>query len=367
MASRHSLSYPISFYKEKSIIRLINIQTSDLFQRLKKLDCSRLDISEYSAVYLKKHIDSLEYLFQMYTHIVYHLKKQTQKPFDQILVIDHGGGIGLLSLFCKSLGMQVIYNDVYKQVLDDAQLIAQFVDFKAEKYIHGDMDAIIDYCKKTACKADAIISSEVIEHIYDINAFIRKLPQIPSDQLSFVFSTSANTCNPIRKRKLVKLQKKAELHGNEYFTGHKDKDSLQSFVTIRKEIIKTQFPNLSQKEIDSLATATRGLKKEDIITSVEACIKTGKQPVTLAHKTNTCDPLTGNWVEHLLNPYTLAEQLEKLQCNTQVVNGYYGYNASENFLKKGVKKWVNQLIFLLKKRGIFLTHYWMLTGKYQSK
>ena len=39
--------------------------------------------------------------------------------------------------------------------------------------------------------------------------------------------------------------------------------------------------------------------------------------------TNTCDPFTGNWAEHLMNPYQLLARIETHGFTGQVLAGYY--------------------------------------------
>jgi 2-polyprenyl-3-methyl-5-hydroxy-6-metoxy-1,4-benzoquinol methylase len=358
-----SIIYNRQFYKDKHAIDFIQSNVSTLYKKIKQINVNHLEISDYSKVYLKKHIDSLEYLFQMYTHIVYHLKQQTLKPFNEITVIDHGAGVGLLTAFCQSLGMKVIYNDVYKTVLEDAENIAEYLEISYDAYIHGNHENIIEYCQKEKIRPNAVISSEVIEHIYDLDNFLKALDTIPSEQLSFVFSTSANKYNPIRNKKLVALQKRAELKDKKGFEGHKDRDSLQSFLSIRETIIRDNFPKITQEEIKNLAIKTRGLRKDDIINAVNKYLKTGNYPKELAHQTNTCDPLTGNWAEHLLNPFKLQTNLQQMGFKTKITNGFYGYNTYESPTKKLAKKFLNKLIFSLEKNGLYLTHYWMLVGK----
>ncbi len=357
------LFYNPVFYKDKVTCLYMDNRIFDLYSTIKQTDFTTLSLSEYGLTYLQKHIDSLQYLFQMYAHITYHLKQESQKPFQEITLIDHGGGIGLLSLFCHTLGMKVIYNDVYHTIVKDAKNIAEILEVNYKAYIHGTIEDVIRFTTNNNYLVDAIVSSEVIEHIYDIDTFFKHLKDIPSKQLCFVFSTSANPLNPIRKQKLMHMQRDAERKDSQYTFGHKEKDSLQSFLSIREQIIREHYNELPQKTIQNLAKKTRGLREDAIIQAVTHFIKTGTYPKEPEHRSNTCDPYTGNWVERLFNPYKLQQQLQKEGFQANVINGYYGYNQKESPSKRTFKKIANQLIFKLKSKGIYLTHYWMLVGK----
>lgn len=143
---------------------------SFLYEKLITIQTDELNISEYGRVYLQKHQSNLRYLFQMYSFMLLNLKKNLDKPFNEIHIVDHGGGVGILSLLCKSLGMKVVYNDVYGQVAQDAKIISETIDLTIEHFHHGTMDELVTFCNSQELNIDAIVSSEVIEHVYDIES-----------------------------------------------------------------------------------------------------------------------------------------------------------------------------------------------------
>lgn len=119
---------------------------------------------------------------------------------------------------------------------------------------------------------------------------------------------------------VTKKQKEAETRDRQRQGGHKERgcllayqagypDSLSAFQNERKEIIKSYMSNLGNDEIERLAKATRGFRQDDIVKAVDDYVQSKKLPKLIEHPTNTCDPYTGNWAEHLMNPYYLAETL----------------------------------------------------------
>jgi 2-polyprenyl-3-methyl-5-hydroxy-6-metoxy-1,4-benzoquinol methylase len=333
-----------------------------LYQKLNTLNINELDVSEYSQVYFSKHQTSLKYLLQMYTLILFHFQRKVKKPFDKIIVVDHGAGIGILSLLCKELGMNVIYNDIYNQVVKDAEIISKTVELPLDYYHHGSIEDLANYCKKQNIFIDGIVSSEVIEHIYDIELFFKNLDLLPSKKLHFVFSTSANNKNLLRRRKLMQQQYISEHIGEQEFFGRKEKDSLRSFLKIREEIIKENTAKMSLIEIQKLAIHTRGMRKSDIIAAIKEFESSNIFPEVLNHKTNTCDPNTGNWVEHLMEPKALQKSLALKNRPSEIKSGFYSI-GNENFASTFVKNTLNIMIKILGKKSIYISHYWMLVSK----
>ncbi|MEJ2355795.1 MAG: hypothetical protein P8Y62_07845 [candidate division WOR-3 bacterium] len=134
---------------------------------------------------------------------------------------------------------------------------------------------------------------------------------------------------------------------------------------VRKEIIVKYISecekNLSEKEINKLAKRTRGKIKEDILKCVEVYLKEEVYPLEPKHLTNTCDPYTGNWVEHLFNPYILKKILVNKGFTTKILNGYYG--SYTNPIKKIIANFMNLAIQFLGKQGINLAPYYIIYAK----
>ncbi|NMA49966.1 MAG: hypothetical protein GX947_09445 [Tissierellia bacterium] len=74
-----------------------------------------------------------------------------------------------------------------------------------------------------------------------------------------------------------------------------------------------KLTQLAEEQIQILADKTIGLIEQDIKKSIDIYIQDGKLPkVDQKYPSNTCDPYTGNWAEHLLD----FEQLLKILKST---------------------------------------------------
>jgi hypothetical protein len=65
------------------------------------------------------------------------------------------------------------------------------------------------------------------------------------------------------------------------------------------------------------------MAEEDIARAVAEYLASGEPPAAPRHWTNTCDPYTGNWAEHLMDLNALAQALGEAGFEAEVVCGYY--------------------------------------------
>lgn len=256
----------------------------------------------------------------------------------------------------------VVYSDIYDISCQDAALIGEAIGNRADHYINGDIDDVMQFFNKNSIGCNAVASNDTIEHIYDINSFITNLPQLSKSSLTIVMSTSANGFNPWIKRTIMDEQIEIEYKDRVEEFGHKQRDSLESYLSIRKKIITEYKSNLPQADIDKLAKYTRGFIKEDIQKAVDRYLQTGQLPSKPPHPTNTCDPYTGNWAEHLMNPYDhLTDILKSQNYKVYVLAGFYGFSRSST--KSLIKSFLNILIFVFPRLAVPLASFWTLYAR----
>ena len=126
-------------------------------------------------------------------------------------------------MLAKELGIRtVIYNDIYEVSCRDAEALAYAIGNKADYYVQGDIDDVIDFCNLNNIRFNSIASYDVIEHIYDIEKYFNKLHLLNPDTL--VMASSANASNPFIRRLKMRDQKRNEYERKENKYGHKERD-----------------------------------------------------------------------------------------------------------------------------------------------
>lgn len=342
----------------------INKALERLFSKLMLYDSSKVDVSEYIMRYFGKKIKNINTItasLKCYSFILYYAILPIKKEMKDIVFMDYGGGHGMLSLLAKELGIgTVIYNDIYEISCIDAKKIAQSLDLEANFYIPGDIDDVISFLKKENISCDAVGNYDVIEHIYNIEEFLNKLKDLSDNTLSIFMGSGANTLNPRIRKILMKQHMSFEYSDREYKFGRKPTDETRSLFEVRREIIIQSAPELSQLEIDLLSKLTRGLLYDAIQAAVHTYLEKKILPSKPIHPTNTCDPYTGNWFEHLMNPSDLTSILKKNGFESKVVAGYYSTNG--NFLKRIIGKQLNFFINRLGKNGLYISPFYVISG-----
>ncbi|OGB96978.1 hypothetical protein A3F06_01340 [candidate division TM6 bacterium RIFCSPHIGHO2_12_FULL_36_22] len=352
--------------KNPDLSQKINAATERLHDKLSTFNFATIDISDYNKNYLfQDHLSNLTRTLQKYSYILSWALASTKRPLKDIAFMEYGGGIGILSLLAKEVGIgTVLYNDIYPVSCQDAQEIGKALGCEAQAYIPGDIDEVIEFIQKEKLSCDAVASYDVIEHVYDIELFLNKLKQLSTGNLSIFMSSGANGCNPRIKKALTKLHHQHEYEDRLNLWGHKKRDCLQSFFNERKLMIQQYRPQYTENLVYTLAKATRGMMKQDI----HACINKYEQTKILPAipmGSDTCDPHTGNWSEHLMDPYRLIEILKENGFEATVIPGYYGYNHSN--LKNKLSSALNGSISLIPGLGLKIAPFYSLSGTITKK
>ncbi len=133
-------------------------------------------------------------------------------------------------------------------------------------------------------------------------------------------------------------------------------------MQVREEIVLNYAQNLTKDEVKKLARATRGLIESDIKKCVDEYLKTKQFPQELNHPTNTCDPYTGNWTEHLMDPYYLRDILSRAGFKVEILSGYCG--SPKNVIKRRLFRiFLFLVVYIFKKQGFRIAPFFTIYGK----
>lgn len=337
-----------------------------LIEKLIKIDLKALGISEYNQMYLSKKISNPTSYLQLYSYLLALSLAGNRRPLNEFSFVDYGGGSGFLSLLAKELGIgNVIYNDIYEVSCRDVKALSIAISSNINEYVCGDIDDLIKFVNKQTISINAICSYDVIEHIYNIESYLRKLPLLSTNSLRIVFGSGANIKNPRTRRVLRKTHLRCEYQDRVKKWGHKERDTLRGYLAARKEIVNHYSPEADRNTIDEIAKSTRGLMKQDIEKCVDEYRKTGEISYKPDHPSNTCDPYTGNWAEHLMDTEWLESILKEEGFEVKILSGYWPY--SKNIYKRMIKNLLNLGIKNIGKAGLFISPYYVLYADYDVK
>jgi hypothetical protein len=276
--------------------------------------------------------------------------------------VDYGGGSGLMSLLVKEMGIgTVMYLDIYDVSCSDVKQLAKALDLTLDHVICGEIGDLVQYLNDHSIAIHAITSFDVIEHIYDIDAFMQKMGQLRHSSLRIIHGSGANIRNPLYVYQITRTQKDVETRDRSKVWGIKERDTLRSYFSVRLEIIQECAPDLSSSDTVKLARLTRGLQVDDIKRAVEEYKSRGQISYRPDHPTNTCDPYTGNWAEHLMKTDRFEPILKKQGFKVRILSGYWGHFKRKIF-NLAIPP-LNSLISLLGFHAMAISPYYIVYGE----
>ncbi len=327
-------------------IQNLNIKAGieQLSAKLKALEVENLAISDYNKFYLNKHKEHLTYNLTINGLL---LQDALQQNKNLSLVCDYGAGTGLLGFLAQeSLGCKVIYTDIYPSACKDLPIIASAIGLQLYQVVQGDISTLNQLKLNNI---DAILSRDVIEHIYDLKAFF-ELGYVLNPKMIQVHNTAANVYNVLRKKEFKKIHINSEWYGDR--GNLKETDTKEAFYEQRFKMIKETFPAISNETTQLLASNTRGLVQNDIETAVSQYLE-GKTIIKKdKYLFNTCDPNTGNWAERLLYFDEFIQMAEKNYTLKFTKIPYNTFSVSSS--KRILAKILNSIITILGHSGRYI-------------
>jgi hypothetical protein len=315
------------------LLQQINDAAGRLAGKLRKVNPSKLSLSEHGQESIAIFRERMDETFKKYVHL---LAWATYPALNggHAALVDYGGGHGLMACLAKEAGFRrVIYNDIFEGCCTDARKLAEHLGCAADEYVCGSIQAVRDSMNGSRPESAAVVSINVIEHIYDMDEFIRVAGAISDGPMTMVLSTSANPLNPAVARRHYNQHRLWEFHDGPHESSY-PMDTMRAFRSVRREIVKATAPELTEHEVETLADATRGMWKPDIEQCVGSFLATRKFPSMPVHPTNTCDPLTGSWQERLLDIPEVSQTLAESGFKVRVMGGYYSGHARNPLIGK---------------------------------
>jgi len=265
----------------------INSNANRLYHLLKNFDISELTVEdEYRNYFSHHHLGRrLFFSIQSSADIIYNSVKRTGRQVHEINFLDYGAGLGTLFMLAGMMGFKkTVHNDYMKEWQIIAQTICEKLRIRINEYVTGDIDSVIEHAKANDLQYHIIASRNVLEHIYDLPHFYNSL--FKHNPNAVIYSTTtANYHNPAMRLYHIYIHKKAErtIYGQQ-----------------RINELKRRWPALQEEQINQLVSLTRGKAKQDFTNTVNNFMNNIPVAADATLRTNTCDCITGIWIEHLL-------------------------------------------------------------------
>jgi hypothetical protein len=243
----------------------------------------------------------------------------------------------------------------------DAKAIGEAIGITIDEYVCGDLPDTREWLAKNQLRASGVISHNVIEHVYSMDELFTEIGKLAFRETFVWLSTAAN---PFRKKTSAELSKHAirvETQTRKPRPGHKARNALKAYRDIRRSIIESASPNLSIETVESLTEKTRGMREDDIREFLSNYSDGDSITITPDHPTNTCDPLTGNWAERMMDPFSLIEDAKEHGLELNVLPGFWSLDQG-SAVKNGFKKISNVGISLAGTKGLSRSPYYILCG-----
>ncbi|QTV06710.1 class I SAM-dependent methyltransferase [Faecalibacter bovis] len=311
---------------------------------LNNIEFEKLGLTDYNLNYILGMKPTFFYYIQLFDFSVQEFV--SKNDFKDKWIIDFGGGHGFLSLYLKLLGFKVIYCDFNPNSVKTAQKIAQSLGFGPDYYVTGSSEDILKLVRQENLNVEYLISTDTIEHVYDLDEMFKNLVQI-NPKIKMIFTTASNFDNKIKSKKLQKAM---------------IKDEVEDFIPKRKSYISKNYLNLNDDEINLLAEKSRGLRYVDLDDFVKFYQEYKTFQKINIDSYNCCEPEFGAWTERIL-PLNYYKNLgEKHGLKLAVDNSFY-CEIDKTGIKKIIVKALNYFILNNPKYGIKLAP--IIVLKYQ--
>lgn len=296
---------------------------------IRQLQIDQLEVHEAVKNYLRFDLKKLEYVSECNAFMLFHALLGQSKISSETLIIDHGAGIGLFAMLVKRMGFLCLCHDISPEYIKGIQQLGRILNALPDYYVTGDTSELVRFCKDEKLRVSALASRNVIEHLPDYRQFFKDIFQISAVGFSMMITTSANIHHPVVRYIHKKIHFQYEYFGTNTDMDNPTLNNRQSGMALRREIIHQSFPQLDKNELELLAKNNRGFTKPVILQRVQRYLSSKTLALPLHHPTNTCDPISGVWVERLVPVSAYRKAAEEAGFNFEPIKGFYNTHYSK--------------------------------------
>jgi len=283
----------------------------DLFQEDKASVLTR-----YSEWFYSYHADLYvhDVPFDVYVRKVAGIVAALDRPSS---VLDLAAGFGVYSCLLRILGVpRVVSMDYHWEKSKDATTLVRELALDGVHVFQGDALAI----PLKDGHFDGALTLACLSHIREPEAALRNVSRAlrPGGKV-YVFEDNNSTYPGYEKQMSVQWEA-AETGNYEHLPA--EKQHTESYIAMRREMIRAAFPDLSAEALDHCARETRGLYGRGVLEAAEG-YRHGT-PIRNPRRHLVCHPVSGEFEEYPLNPGLVKKMLEDAGFETRLRSPHFG-------------------------------------------
>jgi SAM-dependent methyltransferase len=256
-------------------------------------------------------------------------------------VLDLGCGFGLMATIFGLFGSrEVVGYDLNDEKIEGFKKLLSHLNSEIQnvKPVLGDSSKI-EYPNEYF---DVVISNEAFSHIREPEESIAEVHRVLKPGGSFLIRDGNNSLflpGRITRRRFWRRIERGPVDPSWF----RSIDIPLPYLTIRQKMIRDGFQQMDQSKIDFLSRATAGMFGEEIVKAVEDFENKGKIPSKSIFPYR--NPITGEYPEKEINPFTLKHILQKKGFEVSFASYFYSSSLSNiEMTIKCLSYWIEKCI-----------------------
>ncbi len=283
----------------------------DLFQEDKASVLTR-----YSEWFYSYHADLYVHRvpFDVYIRKVAGIVAALDQPSS---VLDLAAGFGVYSCLLRILGVRrIVSMDYHWEKSKDATTLVRELGLDGVHVLQG--DALTFPLKEGLF--DGALTLACLSHIREPEAALRNVSRAlrPGGKV-YVFEDNNSTYPGYEKQ--MSVQWEAAESGN-YDSLPAEKRNTESYREIRRDMIRSAFPEMAAEAVDHCVRETRGLYGRGILEAADGYRK--GTPIRNPRKHLVCHPASGEFEEYPLNPGLVKKMLREAGFDPSLRSPHFG-------------------------------------------
>ncbi|HZE95961.1 MAG TPA: class I SAM-dependent methyltransferase [Planctomycetota bacterium] len=253
--------------------------------------------------------------FDLYVRKVEGILRELGNPS---CVLDLAAGFGVYSCLLRILGIpRVISMDYHWEKSKDAAILVRELGLDGVHVLQGDALAL----PFQGARFDGALTLACLSHIREPEEALRNIARTlgPGGRV-YVFEDN-NSTFPGYEAHMSKQWEAAET-GN-YDAVPAEKKNTESYIAMRREMIREKFPAMAAQALDICSRETRGLYGKKVLEWAGEYYKNSAM-IPNPRRHLVCHPVSGEFEEYPLNPGLVKEMLRNAGFEPRLRSPHYG-------------------------------------------